>query len=266
MNPSIISSPLTSKEWGFTCAKCPFVPDRDSIDDIVRVMRVDPNHPLYGYEKSINLRFPMRCNKCEANKKRTKRLSVSIGKVFNMSAGIGSFHQTYNYPKLITFALLDDYYQVGEPYEDRKLLIDKLNKKLPRAIKLLMKRGTLGGTFVLECSTKLVWSDLATEPQMWRHHPHVHMVAVSNFIHHSKLKQYSEMLLPMGLGRIHLQAPRKAKKVASYIGKYLAKDGFRARTFGIMRKTDPWVKQCWCKHDDMEINATYCECIVNGVS
>ncbi len=258
-------SPLTSKEWGYTCAKCPFVPGRDSVDDFVKIIRVDPNHKLYGYEKSINLRYPMRCRECETKKKRAKRLSVSIGKVFNMSAGIGSFYQTYNYPKLITFALIDDYYQTGEPYEDRKLLIEKMDKLLPGAIKLLKKRGTLGGTFVMECSTKLVWSDLATEPQMWRHHPHVHMVAVSNFVHHTKLKQYSEMLLPMGLGRINLKAPKSAKPVASYIGKYLAKDGFRARTFGIMRKTPKWEKQCWCKHDDMEINATYCICITEGI-
>ena len=91
------------------------------------------------------------------------------------------------------------------------------------------------------------------------------MVAVSNFVHWKKLSNYCEMLLPLGLGRINMRAPRSSKPVARYIGKYLAKDGFRARTFGIMRKVPKWERQCFCKHNDMPINARFCECIANGL-
>ena len=252
MKDNRISSPLTSKErtWGFTCPKCYFVPSITQDDDYIRAR----------FGKFINLRFPKRCKSCEASKKRAMRLQRSISRVFAMSAGIGSFYPTYNYPKLITFALLHDYYSSGDPSEDRRELITRLNKKLPGAIKLLKQRGTLGGTFVLECSSRLIWSDLACEPQMWRHHPHVHMVAVSNFVHHKKLGDYCAMLLPMELGRINLKAPKSSKPVARYIGKYLSKDGFRARTFGIMRSVPEWEKQCFCKHDDMPVNANQCEC------
>ena len=258
-----ISSPLTSKEWGFTCPKCDFVPGYSDVDDYIRVMR--QRGELRGITRSVNLRFPHRCKSCEAAKKRTSRLKKSITRVFGMSAGIGAFLPTYNFPKLITFALIDDYYSSGNPSADRSKLIQKLNSKLPKVWKLLGSKGTLGGTFVLECSTRLIWSDLATEPQMWRHHPHVHCVAVSNFVHHSKLVEYCESLLPLGLGRINLKAPKSSKPVANYIGKYLAKDGFRARTFGVMRKIQQWEKQCYCKHDDMEINTQYCQCIVSGL-
>ncbi len=259
-------SPYTSKEWAFTCSKCPYIPEgtreeiseRFQVDGSVSYVMIDTEQELGVV---VNPYYPKRCKDCERAKKRDYNTRKGVGKVYSMSAGIGCFNQTYNYPKLITFALMDDYYQTETPYEIRKHLVDKLNKKLPAAIKLLKKRGTLGGTFVLECSTKLVWSDLATEPQMWRHHPHVHMVAVSNFVHYTKLKQYSEMLLPLGLGRIHLKAPKGQRKVSNYIGKYLAKDGFRRRTFGIMRKVPKWEENCKCLHEDMEINANFCECI-----
>ena len=260
-------SPLTSKEsWSHTCAKCPWVPpkDPDFVDDYIRVVRRDPEHPLFGFKKSVNLFYPHRCKSCERSKKRNQRLRKSIAKVFGVSAGIGAFTPTYNFPKLITFALMHDYYSCNEPVEDRKRLVADLNSKLPNALKLLQSAGTLGGTFVVECSSRLIWSDLAVEPQMWRHHPHVHMVAVSNFVHHTKLQEYCAMLLPLGLGRIHLKAPKSSYKVAAYIGKYLAKDGFRARTFGCMRGLPKFERQCNCSHDDLPVNATFCSCITGG--
>lgn len=264
---TIISSPLTSKEesWAYTCPKCPYIPPTESIDDIVRIIRLDTSHPLHGYPKYVNLRFPMRCKPCEARKKRTQRMRKRIAQVFRMSAGIGAFRRTYNFPKLVTFALLDEYYSRGEPSEDRTTLLNKLNVKLPKVWKTLMNKGMLGGTFVLECNTKLIWSDLATEPQMWRHHPHVHCVAVSNFIHHKKIVEYSAQLLPMGLGRINLKAAKAINTVADYIGKYISKDKVRARTFGIMRSSGKYEPECRCKHGDMEINTMYCECIVSGL-
>ncbi len=264
---AIILSPLTSKEgWSFTCPKCPWVPPKDpnDVEDYVRIVRTDPNHPKYGYLRSVNLAYPERCTECDTKKKRNQRLGKSISRIFGMSAGIGCFYPSYNYPKLITFALMHDYYSINDPKDDRTRLVEELNSKLPGALKLLKSKGTLGGTFVLECSTRLIWSDLAEEPQMWRHHPHVHMVAVSNFVHWKKLPGYCEMLMPLGLGRINLKAPRSSKPVARYIGKYLAKDGFRARTFGIMRNVPKWEQQCYCKHDDMPINATFCKCIAGG--
>ncbi len=191
-----------------------------------------------------------------------------IAQVFRMSAGIGAFRRTYNFPKLVTFALLDKYYSRGDPSVDRSVLLEKLNSKLPKVWKKLMNQGMLGGTFVLECNTKLIWSDLATEPQMWRHHPHVHCVAVSNFVHHTKLVEWSGQFFndpSSELGWIHLKAAKAINTVADYIGKYISKDKVRARTFGIMRSSGKYEPECRCKHGDMEINTMYCECIVSGL-
>lgn len=260
-----ISSPYTSKEggWAFTCAKCFWVPPKDGVDDYVRIMR--RSGKLQGYTFTWNVRYPVRCKPCEAAKKRNQRLRKSMRRIFSMTSGIGAFNATYNYPKLITFALMHEYYSYQEPSQDRSLLISQLNDVLPKAWRKLLSAGTLGGTFVLECSTKLIWSDLAVEPQMWRHHPHVHCVAVSNFVHHTKLKEYCKQLEPLGLGLINLKAAKSSNTVADYIGKYLAKDNFRARTFGIMRKVPKWERECYCKHDDMSVNATFCDCITTGL-
>ena len=95
----------------------------------------------------------------------------------------------------------------------------------------------------------------------WKHHAHVHMVAVSNYVHHSKLKKYCEQLLPLGLGRINLEAPMSYNKVANYISKYLAKENQRHRSFGIMRGLDKFEKGCKCQHDDLQINQFVCECL-----
>ena len=259
---TIISSPLTSKEesWAYTCVKCPYVPDRDNADDYQKIV-----NRITGYDKYVNLRFPVRCKPCEATKKRVGNMRKSIAQIFRMSVGIGAFNRTYNFPKLVTFALMDKYYSNNTPSRDRNKLLKKLNKKLPKVWKMLMNQGMLGGTFVLECKTTMIWSDLAVEKQMYRHHPHVHCVAVSNFIHHTKLVEYSEQLLPMGLGRINLKAAKAINTVSDYIGKYIAKDGIRKRTFGIMRSSGKWEPECRCKHGDMEVNATYCECIVSGL-
>ena len=75
---------------------------------------------------------------------------------------------------------------------------------------------------------------------------------MSNFVHHSKLKDYCEQLIPLGLGRINLKAPRSYDKVAAYISKYLSKENQRHRTFGIMRNVPKWEPGCRCKHEDMQ--------------
>ena len=148
-------------------------------------------------------------------------------------------------PKLITFAL-PSVETIKSEAEDE---IKKLEKLLPKARSLLTENGVLGGTYVIECTTRLIWSDLAVEPQRWKHHAHVHMVAVAPGIHRSKLKDFCEMLIPLGLGRINYKAPKgkwieypgvrfyltAEKQVAKYISKYLVKDQRSSRTFGILR-------------------------------
>ncbi len=259
MSTDTISSPVINKEWGFTCNSCPYVPEVSDEDDFIRIKRrilTDKNKSEY---RSANLRFPERCKSCDTRKKRHTRRKKAIARVFGMSAEIGSFYPTYNYPKLITFALP---VQPSEDYEERYNQVKLLEKKIPKARKILMKNGTLGGTFTIECTSRLANLDVYPEAFMqWKHHAHVHAVCVSNFVHHSKLSKYCEQLLPLGLGRINLKAPRSYDKVAAYISKYLSKENQRHRTFGIMRNVPKWEPGCRCKHEDMQINHYCCECL-----
>jgi len=162
-----------------------------------------------------------------------------------MSEGIGQFLPTFRMPKLITFALPS----VETIESDGELEVKKLEKLLPGARDLLTRKGVLGGTYVIECTTRLIWSDLAVEKQRWKHHAHVHMVAVAPAVPRKTLKDFCEVLMPLGLGRLNYKAPRgkwiefgstrfyltAEKQVAKYIGKYLVKDKRSSRTFGIMR-------------------------------
>lgn len=261
MDTNTISSPLINKEWGFTCESCPYVPEVSEEDDYIRIQRRKTiNNPNNKSDTiSLNLRFPIRCKSCDTKKKRAKRRSQAISRVRQMAIGIGQFHPTYNSAKLMTFALP---VQPSEDYEERNVQIKLLEKKLPKARKILMKNGTLGGTFAIECTSRLANLDQYPNSFMhWKHHAHVHAVCVSNYVHHSKLKAYCEILLPIGLGRINLKAPKNFDKVSEYISKYLSKENQRHRTFGIMRKVPKWEKDCRCKHEDMQINHYACECL-----
>ena len=79
-----------------------------------------------------------------------------------MSEGIGQFIPIMKMPKLITFALPS----VETIESDSSSEIKKLERLLPAARSLLTENGVLGGTYVIECTTRLIWSDLAVEEQM----------------------------------------------------------------------------------------------------
>lgn len=145
--------------------------------------------------------------------------------------------QMYRRPKLITFALpsLWTFEESGEGQ------VMQLNKLLPKARKTLQENKVKGGSYVLECTTRS-YTFLGTT--IYKHHAHVHMVAVAPFIHRSKLSKFCEQLQPIGLGRINYIAPqghwREAQQqVAGYISKYLVKDNRTCRSFGIMRGAKP---------------------------
>ena len=245
MTTDRISSPVINKEWGFTCRECPYVPEYSETDDFISVVRRNSTDPKIT--RSLNLRFPKRCKSCETMKKRHTRRKRQIGKVFTESENYGIFIKTYNRPKLITFALPS---QRTMEYSDREKQIKLLDKKLPGARKSLISNGTLGGTYVIECTSRLVPFNNGGVLMEWKHHAHVHMVAVSNYVHHTKLPGYCEQLLPLGLGRINLEAPMSYNKVANYISKYLAKENQRHRSFGIMRGLEKFESGCRCKHED----------------
>ena len=122
---------------------------------------------------------------------------------------------------------------------------------MPKARKKLMRNGVLGGTFVFECNSRLQPLDEGQPLFTWRHHPHVHMVAIAPFIHHKKLARFCEQLMPIGLGRINYKAPRAYGTTSNYVAKYLSKQGLNVRSFGIVRNYKLPDNECRCSHGDM---------------
>lgn len=145
---------------------------------------------------------------------------------------MGMSPATYRMPKLITFALPS---VESESYCDREIQIELLKKKLKIARSKLYDYGVLGGTYIIECTSRLL--SFPEYPLMsWKHHAHVHMVGIAPFVPRKHLKEFCEILLPIGLGRINYKVPKNSRAIASYISKYLVKDKNNSRTFGIMRK------------------------------
>lgn len=157
-----------------------------------------------------------------------------VDRCFTVSTAQGS--STYRYPKLLTFALPST---VSDNYSDRFEQLKLLNSRLPRARALLLERGIRGGVYVLECTSRLVPLDEGGALLEWKHHAHVHMVAIGPYMKRDRFLAFSECLQPIGLGRINYKAmstQRAARRrVSNYISKYLVKEGLTSRTWGIMR-------------------------------
>ena len=219
-----------NEQWGFTCDDCPFRPSKDDADDYIRVLR--RANPDWRYSKrTFNLRYPERCRNCERNKKRYQRMRRRLTKIYDTAESLDDWK--YRRPKLITFAIPSLWTFDPDGVEELK----KLREILPRARQVLAENGVLGGCYVPEMTTRRI-EDIGGV--VYKHHAHIHMVAVAPFIHSSKLGEFCEILLPLGLGRINYVAPRGAgskNKVASYISKYLTKEGRVCASFGIMRQS-----------------------------
>jgi len=160
-----------------------------------------------------------------------------LTKIYDIAESLDDWK--YRRPKLITFALPSIWTFEKNGIEELK----KLKDTLGMARKILTKNGVLGGCYVPEMTTRSIDSFGTT---CYKHHAHIHMVAVAPFIHNTKLKEFCEILLPLGLGRINYVAPRGAgskNKVASYISKYLTKDGRVCASFGIMRKSKSVIEE-----------------------
>lgn len=220
--------------WGCTCPNCPWVPPRPQDDeeiepDYVRIPTVLSK--ITGEPRSIALGYPVRCSPCHQKMKRITRMRRRLNRLWEESfTFFGPKRGFYSKPKLITFALPSEN---SYDYEEREVQKNKLRSLMPEARKLLREHGILGGTYVIECTSRLV------EPKyglmMWKHHAHIHMVALAPWVPPKYFSEYCTMLMPIGLGRVNYKSPRDKLEVASYISKYLTKEKTRSVTFGCMR-------------------------------
>ena len=249
--------------WTNTCPECPWKPMKDFIltheesfegewvwpePDFVRTNKVNPKtgNPM---RKCISL--PERCKKCAAKYRRKLRMRKRVEKIIDVCS---TLDKEYSRPKLLTFAYPVQY---SSNYQDRWELIDEMKTLLPKAQKILKKNGVIGGAYVIECTTRLL--PFPEFPLMsMKHHPHVHMVGISPYVHRTNLDKWCQMLMPMGLGRIDYEAIKVKyineeghpevdysgrKKVSDYLVKYLLKNNQITRTFGVIRKSKLEPKQ-----------------------
>ena len=217
--------------FSFTCDKCTYRGNRDLDSNYVSSTTVGEYGVRYK-SWSESDRYPERCTQCATSAKRYNRMKKRLDKVWQISYELGD--QKYARPKMITFALPSIVTFDSSPDEELR----KLKSLLPEARSILQENGVLGGIYVPEVTTRS-YSFMGT--RCYKHHAHIHMVAVAPFVQKKHLKSFCECLLPLGLGRLNYVAPsdknwRNAKsKVAAYIAKYLNKDGRRSSSFGIYR-------------------------------
>ena len=221
---------LSEHFFSFTCVNCTHRGNRSDETNFVSTTTVGEGGQRYR-KWSESDRYPDRCKECSRKAKRHTRMVNRLDKIWSISYDLGN--KRYSRPKLITFALPSIITFDSSPDAELR----KLKALLPTARKILMDHGILGGVYVPEVTTRS-YSVLGTKS--YKHHAHIHMVAIAPYFSPKVLKRFCECLLPIGLGRINYVAPsgkwKSAKrKVASYISKYLCKEGRRTSSFGIYR-------------------------------
>lgn len=229
--------------WKYTCKNCPFVPDKQPIlydneigwipddPDYVRTHRISKRTGEYGKKP---LHYPDRCLDCKKRYRRATRMGKRTSAIFQRAQ---SMHYLYKFPKLVTFAIPSQWFtwDDDENRTSRSKEIHRLNSKLPRARESLLNNGIKGGTYVVECTEKIIYDlDNFTHPQ-YKFHAHVHMACIGRFIQKEKFSEWCAQLVKMGLGRINYEVVKYEERLAEYVSKYLVKDGQTSRTFGIMR-------------------------------
>ncbi len=247
--PERVLTPITSKEpsakftleynpqAGFTCEKCPnriYDPEPDYMRSGMLVSQ------RTGELKTYSLHLPARCARCDGIYTRYKRMQRRTTKIWKHCKNLGLHEWRYEYPKLITFNLDSGASENAHPETEMKLL-----KKKMRQAKVILKDklGVLGGTYVLESTSKIYGirngEDWVKDQAFmaFSHHAHCHMVGVAPYINADKLPMTEHILEEIGLGTINYKCVTKRKEVSSYITKYLTKGKTRSVTWGIMRKT-----------------------------
>ncbi len=225
---------VKSEPYSFTCERCYRRGDKNRKPDVLEVNEAFGGKRIIWREERKGYlieRYPDRCRSCETSKKRFQRMVTRIDRIWEESWSF--ITGTYKMPKLITFALPST---KSESYIDKYNQIDLLKSKLKQIRAILFENGILGGTYIIECTSRLL--PLEEGFLAWKHHAHIHMVGIAPFVPKKHFKEFCEQLMPIGIGRINYVVPKgkdARSKIASYISKYLVKDGNNSRTFGIMR-------------------------------
>ena len=250
-------SPLINTEgqfaWTNTCENCWAPPKQPIFTDLeeLECEWVWPEHEFVqtASNKWRCVSLPDRCKPCGAKYRRKLRMRKRVQNIMDLCE---EMPKKYQVPKLITFALPCD---PSPTWEDRWRLQDSMEKMMKKGRKILEDNGVKGGVYVIETTSRLCNLDRYPEGWMqWKHHPHVHMVGIAPYVHHSKLASWCEQLMEIGLGRIDYEPVRvrnwdgeinyqARRKVSDYIIKYLTKNKKSARSWGILRKGQKGIQE-----------------------
>ena len=205
------------KYYGFTCEEC-YWRGRREFDEEGKPIPDEPEF-VSTNNQVIEVTFPHRCSKCDADYTRAKRTARALKKLASLS-----WHTHRQMPKLLTVGL------PCKPGDDYVLLMKKLKKGWAQLRKRLKAEGVIAGKYVVECTHRICWD---TFTHKW--HPHIHAVVVCPYIRREQLIEFSKIPLKFGLGRINLRAVKNLKHVARYLSKYITKQsGYRSAVWGEM--------------------------------
>ncbi len=250
-----ILTPVTSREASpqtgpriarWTCEMCA---NRvyDPNPDYIRVKRSVLTEKHKSEHKSIALHLPSRCKACDYTYTRKKRMYRRVAKIWDFSwkEALPKYGKGFGRPKFITWARPSQPSEIKDCVSERESEIKYVKSKMRSALAILEKDfRIMGGTYVVECTTRMADPTIEGNFMKIKHHAHVHAVAIGPYIpdfYNKENKKY-ERLFSLGLGRINYKAVKgqgkKAKYgMADYITKYIIKDKTRSVTWGCMRRT-----------------------------
>lgn len=241
--PPAVAGPRIAK-W--TCEKCA---NRvyDPNPDYIRVKRSVLTEKHKSEEKSIALHLPSRCRACDTLYGRKKRMYNRVSRIweFSWKEAQPKFGKGFGRPKFITWAKPTQPCEIDNYVSERESEINYVKSKMRSALAILEKDfKIMGGTYVVECTTRMADPTIPGNFMKLKLHAHVHAVAIGPYIpdFYNKEKRKFERLFSLGLGRINYKAVKghgkKAKySMGDYISKYIIKEKTRSVTWGCMRKT-----------------------------
>lgn len=200
--------------------------------------RWDESYESYRYDK-----FPIRCRRCENNNRKESRMKRTL-KTLCWFAKDHAPNYWDIYPKMVTVTLPsepldlhDELYNYDLVKESQLRAVIAGWKKFRKYYELIM----LGGTYVVEITTKV---NFDREKGNWfapKFHAHIHAVVQMPYLDSKKglLQAFSESGRKFGLGLVHVKGKPKGepaykyyRNIGNYLSKYITKGRRRQNPFG----------------------------------
>lgn len=179
---------------GYTCVRCPSRGYKGVEDDWVSYTRTKGDKK--GWNRSLNLSWPVRCRTCDTRYKSFKRAREAVMRLELIRKTYSEFGGAKW--KYLKFATITWPIELSDnPMPD----IKKMKSVWVQARNELIKSlGILGGTDVIECVTKEIEVERPGEPTVsaWSHNIHIHSIWLAPYV---KLENLQKSMKDAGIGR-----------------------------------------------------------------